>query len=302
MKTSFRSRPRLSLLLTTLWWAGSVSSPAQEKETIRIISLNMWGGGSRHPFDRTVAVIKESQADIAGLQETKGRAQKLAEALGWHCLDQGGGTAIISRFEITEATTKKWGAKLKLPSGRPIYVFNAHFFHAPFGPYQLVGISYHNGAFLKTADEAIQAAEKARGGEVSRMLTEVQTILSESSPILITGDFNEPSHLDWSDAAVKTGYCPIEVQWPTTKAVEAAGFMDTYRSVYPDPVKNPGLTWCPLTKSDNIKDRHERIDFIFAKGVTIKGAKIVGESKENADIVVAPYPSDHRAVLTELEY
>ena len=26
-------------------------------------------------------------------------------------------------------------------------------------------------------------------------------------------------------------------------------------------------------------------------------AKIVGENKENADIVVSPYPSDHRAVV-----
>ena len=44
---------------------------------------------------------------------------------------------------------------------------------------------------------------------------------------------------------------------------------------------------------------HYRIDFVYFKGegVEVIDTKIVGESKENADIVVAPYPSDHRAVV-----
>ncbi len=33
------------------------------------------------------------------------------------------------------------------------------------------------------------------------------------------------------------------------------------------------------------------------KDVKLNEAKIVGEHRENADIVVSPYPSDHRAVV-----
>ena len=43
----------------------------------------------------------------------------------------------------------------------------------------------------------------------------------------------------------------------------------------------------------------DRIDFVYFRGngVKVTDAKIVGENEEIADIVVAPYPSDHRAVV-----
>jgi len=44
---------------------------------------------------------------------------------------------------------------------------------------------------------------------------------------------------------------------------------------------------------------HDRIDFVYykGKGVNVTDAKVIGENEENADIVVSPYPSDHRAVV-----
>ena len=41
------------------------------------------------------------------------------------------------------------------------------------------------------------------------------------------------------------------------------------------------------------------IDYVYfiGKGVKVTDAKIVGEDKEHADIVVCPYPSDHLAVV-----
>ena len=78
-----------------------------------------------------------------------------------------------------------------------------------------------------------------------------------------------------------------------------AGFSDAYRTVYPDEMKKPGFTWSPMYKTDDSTTHHDRIDFVYfkGKGVELSGAKIVGENKENADIVVSPYPSDHRAVI-----
>ena len=42
---------------------------------------------------------------------------------------------------------------------------------------------------------------------------------------------------------------------------------------------------------------HDRIDFVYSrgKGEKLQEAKIVGESEEDAGIVVSPFPSDHRA-------
>ena len=100
-------------------------------------------------------------------------------------------------------------------------------------------------------------------------------------------------------AAAKSGRHPIKVEYPGSLAMAQAGFGDAWRVIYPDEMKKPGFTWSPLTKADDPKDHHDRIDFVYFRGkdIEVTGVKIVGENKENADIVVTPYPSDHRAVV-----
>lgn len=318
MKILLRLRPWLLLLLMVAWH-GSLTPPASGAEpapdAVRVMSFNLWvgGDGGKQPLEQTLAVIQKGQADIVGLQETAGsapqgeprpdRAAEIARRLGWHYLDQGGARGIISRFKIVAATPNKEGALLKLPSGQQLYLFNAHFAASPYQPYQLLNIPYGDGAFLKTEREAIQAAQAARGHQVQQLLAEVQAVLPEGLPVFITGDFNEPSHRDWTPAAVKAHLCPLAVQWPTTKAVEAAGFHDTYRTAHPDPTQQRGLTWTPITALDDPQDRHDRIDFVFASGAptNTQAAWIVGEAPEFADLIVTPYPSDHRAVVAEVK-
>jgi endonuclease/exonuclease/phosphatase family metal-dependent hydrolase len=192
---------------------------------------------------------------------------------------------------------------LELPSGRQAYLFNVHFAHAPYQPYQLLGIPYEDAPFLQTSEQAVEAARAARGSQVERLLAEVSAAQAEGLPMFLTGDFNEPSHRDWTADAVATSQCPLSVEWPATKAVESAGFSDAFRSTHPDPLLRPGRTWTPITKPSDPKDRHDRIDFVFVHGTTarVKATKTIGESQEFADIVVRPYPSDHRAVVAEFE-
>jgi endonuclease/exonuclease/phosphatase family metal-dependent hydrolase len=303
------------VLLAAAGFPRSAKCAEPATETVRVMSFNMWHGGDagKQPFEQVVALVKASKADVVGLQETAGLAAsgkprpdhgaKLAEKLGWHYLDQGGFTGILSRFKIVGNTPKKWGARLEMPSGRQFYVFNAHLAHAPYQPYQLLRIPYAGAGFLTTPEEAVEAAGKARGGQVERMLAEAKAVRSEGLPIFVTGDFNEPSHLDWTAAAAKAGHCPLAVAWPASKALADAGFRDAYRTVHPDPVKHRGLTWTPTTKAADPKDKHDRIDFAFVLGekAKVKSAEVVGEAREFADIVVAPYPSDHRAVVAEVE-
>ena len=179
-------------------------------ETVRVMSFNLWHGGDagKQPLERTVEVIKQSQADIVGLQETAGiapegqprpdRAAEIARLLGWNYVDQGERTGVISRFAIVGTTPRKWGVKLALPSGRQVYLFNVHFAHAPYQPYQLLDIPYENAPFLKTAEQAVAAAHAARGEQVRRCLAEVNSAAAEGLPMFLTGDFNEPSHRDWT--------------------------------------------------------------------------------------------------------
>jgi exodeoxyribonuclease III len=138
---------------------------------------------------------------------------------------------------------------------------------------------------------------------VRDFLAEIESTCDASAPIIVTGDFNEPSSLDWTTEVAAARKCPVAVHWPTTALLHEAGFVDAYRQVHADPLATPGHTWTPTTAADDPKDRHDRIDFVLVRGpkVDVREAELVGEKTEYADVVVAPYPSDHRGVVAELE-
>jgi exonuclease III len=288
---------------------------ASEGETLRVMTLNIWVGGEsgKQPLAQTVKLIQTAQADLVGLQETHGEkrngtrpdaAREIARQLAWHYFDQGDeDTGIISRHPIVDQTRKKWGAAVELPSGRRVWLFNAHFMHTPYQPYQLLKIPYNDAPFIETEQQAISEARAARGRQVTAMLAEIERIRGDGAPIFITGDFNEPSSLDWTDAVQRAGRSPIAVRWPTTATVLDAGFVDTYREVHPDPLKSPGYTWTPISSESDPQDRHDRIDFVFVgdRGAKVAEAKIIGERAERADIAVTPYPTDHRGVVATVE-
>ncbi|HUS34841.1 MAG TPA: endonuclease/exonuclease/phosphatase family protein [Verrucomicrobiae bacterium] len=301
-------------LLVALLFSAVLSS--RSAETLRVVSFNIWVGGDsgKQPLSQTLKVIQTAKADVVGLQEKIGHekdgvrpdhGRKLAEMLGWHYFDQdpGNSTAILSRYPILTNTPAKWGVQILLPSGAKAWHFNVHFAHAPYQPYQLLNIPYADAPFIKTAAEAVAEARKARGGQVDRLLRELKPALATGQPIFLTGDFNEPSHLDWTPRAAAAKKCPLAVEYPTTLAVVNAGMRDSFRTLFPDEVARPGWTWTPLTSPDDPKDRHDRIDFVFfaGAGVTVKDAKILGEASPAADLVVTPYPSDHRAVVAAFE-
>jgi endonuclease/exonuclease/phosphatase family metal-dependent hydrolase len=280
------------------------------------MTFNLWHGGEagKQPLSQTAEVIRAARADIVGLQETGGlekgkgtgrpdNGRQLAEMLRWSYFDQGERTGILSRYPIVTNTPRKGSVVIRLPSGREVRMFNVHFMHAPYQPYQLLNIPYANAPFIKTAEEAVSEARKARGGQVERLLAELKPAIASGQLIFLTGDFNEPSHQDWTKRAAAAGKCPLAVEYPSSLAVTAAGLRDAFRSIFPDEVARPGWTWTPTTRPEDPVDRHDRIDFVFVGGtnVTVKQCKIIGEDKKFADIVVQPYPSDHRAVVATVE-
>ncbi len=153
---------------------------------------------------------------------------------------------------------------------------------------------------LDPSRQAMAAVFEAPGGHI---IGETATA-TPADAAFVFGDFNEPSHHDWVDATVKAGLQPLVVPYPTEKAIEARGFVDTFRAVYPDPVAKPGLTWTPTTSPSDKDDHHDRIDFALAKAekLEVLSAGILGEKAPEADIVVTPWPSDHRATFAKVRF
>jgi exodeoxyribonuclease III len=293
---------------------------------LTVMSFNVWGGGANEgkPVDETVAAIKAVNPDIIGIQETmiegadctadacppggESVARQIADALGYHYVDQAASNdalwanAILSRYPIGVLTPNSLGASIEV-EGRKVQVFNIHLDDSPYQPYQLLGIEYGDFPFLKTEAEAIAAAAATRGPALDFLEADM-TALGEGDLALVFGDFNEPSGLDWTEGAVAAGLQPIKVAYPTTARIEGWGFVDTYRARFPDPVAKPGFTWTPTSAPDDPEDHHDRIDFALAKaaGLEVLDAGIAGEKSPEADVVVTPWPSDHRATFARLRF
>ncbi|MGZ8666650.1 MAG: endonuclease/exonuclease/phosphatase family protein [Solirubrobacterales bacterium] len=310
-------------VMTTALLAGCGSS---EQTTLRVMSFNVWGAGANEskPVDETVAAIKAAGADVIGVQETRvegpkctashcpplGRsvARKLARRLGFNYYDQTGSNpalwanAVLSRYPIVGETPNDLGVELDV-DGRSVYAFNIHLDDSPYQPYQLLDIPYGNAPFIDTETEAIRFARRTRGPAV-RLFHRDLRAADDADAAFVFGDFNEPSWHDWTKAAVRAGNQPIAVRWPTTRAIEASGFVDAYREANPDPVAKPAFTWTPTSKPTVSWDHHDRIDFIFARAddLEVQSAAIVGEQRPEAAIVVRPWPSDHRSVVATVSF
>ena len=309
MKKTIRTMRSIGMLIAIGLAFISPLYAQTEQSTLRVMTYNIYRGGTMHkqPLSQTVKVIQAAKADVVGIQETRSpkgvNAEQLAQLLGWNYYVHPKNNVILTRYEIVEKMDN--GIKVKLPSGQGAYIFNLHLKPSPYLPYQFLGIKpiwpKTDKPFIphiKTEAEAIASSKKGPASKtIAMLLRQIRSLPDQEAPVFVVGDFNEPSHLDWTEAAAKAGRHPLKVAYPTSKVLLAAGFGDAYRTIYPDEMAKPGFTWTPMKKSNQPRTHHDRIDYIYYKGVKVTDTKIVGENEENADIVVTPYPSDHRAVV-----
>ena len=304
-----------------------------------VLSYNIYWGGYRQPLENTIEVIRKSGADLVGIQENVNReyedqTTEIAKALGFsyvhHAIldsmekNGGGGNKLrarwiqqagqstLSRHPITAQSPGGSGIQVELPSGHLLWMFNTHLWHYPYVPYQFLNICYHGEEAIdpNAPDAELQAILSARIGhetEITKVLWDIKSVLPKGEPVFLTGDFNEPSHLDWTEESARAGIHPLKVDFPTSRQVTEAGLKDAFREYYPDPVTVPGFTWPAGTYSEtpdsSIADPEDRIDFVYFSGtnVKLKNVQRLGEAAETSDIVLPDYPSDHRAVLATFE-
>lgn len=265
---------------------------------VRLLTFNIEYGAQAYPLERAVAVVREARADVAAIAEavTDGgvdTAARLAAALGWHHLAfPANSSAVISRWPLRAVPG---AALVSPPGGAPeFYVVSAHFDDYPYQPFQAEGTPYCYDACqrdLKSAPPVAlaRAAEKARGEQVAAVAALARR-LAGKAPVAILGDFNEPSHLDWTPRAVQSGLAPRAVEFPASRRLYAAGFVDAYRAAHPDEVAAPGHTW--PARDPGYPGRADRIDFVYVRA----GDRVLGCEP------LALSPSDHRAVVAEVEF
>ncbi|MGE3240538.1 MAG: endonuclease/exonuclease/phosphatase family protein [Pirellulales bacterium] len=291
------------MFVSCLWLTagpGTIAG-AQTTTSLRVMSYNIWlGGANAGPLSRTVGVIQTAQADIIGIQERGSNGQAIASALGYHYQSLGGSTAIISRFPIVQTLT--YGVKVQLAPLQEAFVFDVHLAAYPYQPYDI------RDGLITTEAQAIAAAQATRGAATTALVDNMSSALATGVPVFLTGDFNEPSHLDWTSEAAAAGmHFGMQVDWPASSAVVNAGLTDAFRELRPDEVADPAFTWTPGYPAPNVPDDEvfDRIDFVYyaGNGVTPSLAQTLGYNANDGstDIAIQPYPSDHRAVVVEFD-
>jgi endonuclease/exonuclease/phosphatase family metal-dependent hydrolase len=276
----------------------AVPTPPPSPVQLRVMTFNIWIGGDVVDFNSVIDAITVARADIVGLQEAEGNTRRIAEALHWpYWSDR---LHVVSRFPLIDPPEAH--GEYLLAQVRPGQVFalaNEHLTSDPYGPY-LVRSN-------RTLAQVLANERATRLPEITASLAALRPVLGRGIPTFMTGDFNAPSHLDWTPAvdAVRADV-HYPVPWPVSRAVARAGFTDSYRAVHPDPVATPGITWTfgypfPRRAANEVIDR---IDFVQASpGVQVLDSGIVGPSgTPDVTYPVDPYPSDHRAVVSTVQF
>ena len=260
----------------------AAATPAKgEAMNLDVLVYNVeYGGGPD-----TDKVIRSLDADVVGVLESYERLPTIAERTGYPYYNTS--LQLLSKYPILEPSGGAGlYALLEVEPGYVVPFFNEHLDYVAWGPRGL-----RNG---NSVASVIESENRVRTSALDRPIAAMEGLIDDGYPIFLTGDFNEPSSLDYTGNAVGSHEGIDEpVPWPVSEKLLDLGFRDSYRDAHPDPVAEPGVT----------HRSGERIDYVYAAGPsTTLDSKIVGErGGEDVDIEREPWTSDHRAVLSSFE-
>lgn len=315
----------------------------QSDNRIKMLQLNVWQDATQveGAFDAIVNEIVEHQPDIVTLCEVRNYngvnfTECLCQSLNergciyytFNCLDGG----IISKYPILESsileTTTINRAVVRIGSQK-VAVYAAHLdytHYACYLPRGYDGVTWKECAIPESVDEILsQNNASKRIRQIECLMQQAERDLSDSCLIIIGGDFNEPSWMDWKeDTKDLYDHRGFVIPWTTTKRLDENGYKDAYRELYPSAVTHPGFTWVADNIGKEIKelawapnaDERDRIDFIFYKGEGIKpvdaailgpkgsivrGQRVLETSQDSFLEPLGVWPTDHKGILVTLQ-
>uniref|UniRef100_A0AC35GDB7 Endonuclease/exonuclease/phosphatase domain-containing protein n=1 Tax=Panagrolaimus sp. PS1159 TaxID=55785 RepID=A0AC35GDB7_9BILA len=209
-----------------------------------------------------------------------------------------------------------FGAKIKLRNSNKLISFWClHLAYHSYGPYAA------NNKQVTKIEQILRGENPEAGNGRQNNIEELLKVpefvkaveKADEIPLIVSGDLNTPSHLDWieENKDIHGGWV---VQWPATYLLQTkTGLIDSFREIYPNPIKTPGITWSTINQFSGsewdytIPEPLDRIDYIFYKSKQLKPIntfiyagnekfqQIPNHSKND-------YPSDHFSLITDFSY
>lgn len=268
---------------------------------VTVMTWNIWHGGLHGTkadqflkdtanTENVLKVIQLEDPDIIFMQETYCCGMEITKQAGYpYSLRGSSNLSIHSKYPIVDTLNifkpfNSHGAVIDI-DGEKVLCFNIWLHYLP---------DLFNDIKTLSPDSLIESEGPTRLSEIKSILAEVDSIQKAYQlPVIMGGDFNSASHLDWVESMKDYHYDKV-VEWPVSKAMFDDGFIDSFREAHPDPTTSYEGTWGFLS-DDIISDR---IDYIYYKGdkLKTKSSKIVMDDPPGGF-----FNSDHRAVQTVFE-
>lgn len=290
---------RLGLIIwTSLFFAFSpggfaTAQSGEERASFSVMAWNIWHGGREDGDEigpqRVVDVIRESGVDLVAMQETYGSGEIISQALEFQFHPRGTNVSIHSRFPVVEDLSvfeefKCVGALIELPNKRRIA------FYSIWLPYNKE--IWEKGTRDSSDPESMLAACQASCDDLKKIKQLIHDRLDAEKyadvPIIIAGDFNSMSHLDYRPSFQDQFGASID--WPTSHVLLDDGYVDSWRLCHPEVDRTSDRTWTPRFP----EQEQDRIDYVYYRGR--------GLSAEDADVIDThpkKFPSDHAALVTQ---
>ena len=282
-------------------------------------------GGSR--IGKIASAIKLAEADVVGIQEDcSSKSNVILNALGggWYRAGK-----VYSKFPAQLLYSNKDRSlevvDVELAGLRVVRIVNCHWWPNNYGPFLAQEkLRADPQVDLNALAKIVEGKGARRGGTRGYKATiePLEEAIEEKRAIFLVGDFNEPSHLDWTEHYARNGSdrwvdnptgtpLRLPVRWPGSVLLENIGMVDSFRQVHADEVKKPGNTWTPSYPErtpgrrpyrDQVLDRIDRI-YHHGNNVKVVSAQVVGEKGDTSEIEIkGKWPSDHRAVVIEYKW
>ena len=274
-------------------------------QTFRVMNWNIWHGGRKDGEDigpqRVIDIIKEANPDILAMQETYQSGEIISEGLGYHLLARGeapyDNISIHSKYPILEDISvfeyfKCAGALIELPDQTQIAFYS-------------IWLPYTNGDIWEpevrenTTVEYLLEACQPSADDLASIYAAIEERLADEAyadvPIVIAGDFNSMSHLDYTEDHIDQFH--YVVNWATSHVLTDQGFTDAYRQANPTVQRYEDATWSPRFGREETEQ--ERIDYIYYNTPewTVDSCIVIDEHPAQEQ-----FPSDHAALLSVFEW
>lgn len=325
-------------------------SATEKNDTLKVLQLNLWGQGETVPngVKGIVDIIDQTDPDIAFLCEIFSQKEKhfmdyltselkkrgkqyygenLKQTMG--VLSKIKMDEVSSCFTLEDKSRPNPVCKATISLGsKKLIAYSVHWDWTHYECYLPRGYS---GTTWKKLPEPVYDADSIlaanrisfRDEGVKALLEDAGKEIEKGNLIILGGDFNEPSHLDWQqDTKDMRDHNGLVINWDCSVLLYEAGFKDVYRETYPDAVTYPGFTFPAGNKDADLNklvwlpdmDERDRIDFIYYypdPSLKLENAVIVGPSQnilkgeiienDSEDQFIKPagiWPSDHKGVFS----